>query len=98
MGLPAAKAKVRECRNCGCTEEDCSGCIAKTGKPCRWVERDLCSACVTWCACGKHIGPIHPRIKCAKCGNQKCWECCQSGRMDLQREQVLRTAASVGGA
>lgn len=35
----------RVCRTCGCTEADCSQCIAKTGQPCSWVERDLCSAC-----------------------------------------------------
>lgn len=34
------------CRVCGCTEDDCSGCIEKTGEPCSWVEADLCSACV----------------------------------------------------
>lgn len=34
------------CRVCGCTDADCSGCIARTGAPCSWVERDLCSACV----------------------------------------------------
>lgn len=33
------------CRVCGCTDVDCSGCIAKTGEPCHWVEPDLCSAC-----------------------------------------------------
>lgn len=33
------------CRVCGCTDEDCSQCIEKTGEPCRWVEADLCSAC-----------------------------------------------------
>ena len=33
------------CRRCGCTEDDCSSCIAKTGEPCHWVEDDLCSAC-----------------------------------------------------
>lgn len=37
---------VRKCRVCGCTEEDCSQCIKKTGKACHWVEQDLCSACV----------------------------------------------------
>jgi len=36
----------RKCRMCGCTDEDCTQCIEKTGKPCRWVEPDLCSACV----------------------------------------------------
>lgn len=36
---------VRKCRACGCTDDDCSGCIARTGMPCSWVEHDLCSAC-----------------------------------------------------
>ena len=35
----------RACRVCGCTDEDCSGCIERTGEPCYWVEEDLCSAC-----------------------------------------------------
>src|ERR671913_460555 len=34
-----------KCRVCGCTDADCSGCVAKTGLPCSWVENDLCSAC-----------------------------------------------------
>lgn len=34
------------CRICACTDMDCSGCIEKNGHPCRWVEPDLCSACV----------------------------------------------------
>lgn len=33
------------CRKCGCTDTDCAGCIERTGAPCSWVERDLCSAC-----------------------------------------------------
>jgi hypothetical protein len=36
---------VRRCRECGCTDEDCSQCVARTGRPCTWVEPDLCSAC-----------------------------------------------------
>ena len=39
-------AAVRKCRVCGCTDEDCSQCVEKTGEPCYWVEDDLCSACV----------------------------------------------------
>jgi hypothetical protein len=35
----------RKCRVCGCTDGDCSGCILRTGKPCHWIEPDLCSAC-----------------------------------------------------
>jgi hypothetical protein len=37
----------RRCRVCNCTDEDCSQCIQRTGKPCTWVEADLCSACQT---------------------------------------------------
>ncbi len=37
--------KKRTCRICGCTDDDCSQCIEKTGVPCHWVEKDLCSAC-----------------------------------------------------
>lgn len=33
------------CRGCGCTDEDCSQCVERTGTPCHWVEPDLCSAC-----------------------------------------------------
>lgn len=36
-----------ECRECGCTDNDCRGCIERTGIPCHWVEHDLCSACVS---------------------------------------------------
>ena len=35
----------RTCRVCGCTNEDCTGCLQRTGKPCYWVAPDLCSAC-----------------------------------------------------
>ena len=38
-------ADERVCRVCGCTDEDCSQCIEKTGSPCHWVAPDLCSAC-----------------------------------------------------
>lgn len=33
------------CRECGCTDEDCSGCIERTGRRCYWVAPNLCSAC-----------------------------------------------------
>lgn len=35
----------RICLQCGCTEDDCSACIAATGEPCYWVSNNLCSAC-----------------------------------------------------
>ncbi len=40
-----ATTKVRRCRVCGCTEDDCSGCIERTGEPCHWIAPDLCSEC-----------------------------------------------------
>lgn len=36
----------RLCLKCGCTDYDCRHCIEKTGRPCHWVAKDLCSACV----------------------------------------------------
>lgn len=41
-----ADREGRKCRSCGCTDADRSGCVARTGRPCAWVEDDLCSACV----------------------------------------------------
>lgn len=41
----AGYSKERTCRVCGCTEDDCSQCIEKTGNPCHWIEQGLCSAC-----------------------------------------------------
>jgi hypothetical protein len=40
-----AEEAPRTCRACGCTDDDCSGCIERTGTACHWVESDLCSAC-----------------------------------------------------
>lgn len=42
---PIASSAPRSCRDCGCTDDDCTGCIERTGQPCRWVSGDLCSAC-----------------------------------------------------
>jgi hypothetical protein len=36
------------CRVCGCTDDDCSGCVERTGEPCSWVEPELCSACAVY--------------------------------------------------
>ena len=40
-------ASDRVCQVCGCTDEDCRGCIARTGEPCFWIGDDLCSACAS---------------------------------------------------
>lgn len=34
-----------ECSVCGCTDEDCSQCVERTGLPCYWAQPGLCSAC-----------------------------------------------------
>jgi len=41
-----SRLEERTCRVCGCTDYDCRQCIEKTGAPCSWVEKDLCSACL----------------------------------------------------
>ena len=38
-------AAVRACTVCGCTDDDCSRCIARTGEACHWIGPRLCSAC-----------------------------------------------------
>jgi hypothetical protein len=40
--------QVGECRVCGCTDNDCRRCIARTGIRCAWLtsKHDLCTACV----------------------------------------------------
>lgn len=54
MFAALASGALRVCRACGCTDADCSRCIAKTGEPCHWVEDDLCSACVADAAATAH--------------------------------------------
>ncbi len=34
------------CSICGCTDNDCTECIERTGKPCSWITPILCSACL----------------------------------------------------
>ena len=49
------------CRICGCTDDDCSQCVEKTGEPCSWVSPGLCSACVD------DVEEVaHPRIPCPR--------------------------------
>lgn len=44
--------EIRTCRVCGCTDNDCTQCAERTGHPCHWVAKDLCSACI-----GKEVSP-----------------------------------------
>lgn len=41
----AMAAAARSCRVCGCTDDDCQQCVEAQGRPCSWVEPDLCSRC-----------------------------------------------------
>lgn len=53
-----------KCKVCGCTQDDCQRCIAKTGRPCTWTAENLCSACVEPHAFDPH--PLNPML-CATC-------------------------------
>jgi len=39
------EAMVGTCRQCGCTDHDCTQCVQENGFPCYWAEPDLCSRC-----------------------------------------------------
>ena len=43
----ALKPEPGTCLKCGCTDNDCSGCVERTGQSCYWAdpEKTLCSAC-----------------------------------------------------
>lgn len=49
--MHAARFAGQKCRVCGCTNNDCHHCIARTGAPCSWVKHDLCSACEKCAIC-----------------------------------------------
>lgn len=38
-----------KCNRCGCTQDDCTQCVLRTGEPCFWIRLSppLCSACTT---------------------------------------------------
>lgn len=55
---PWAGADRRRCRVCRCTEGYCGQCIRRTGQPCRWVEDDLCSACLPDETAVRAAGPV----------------------------------------
>lgn len=56
------------CRRCGCTDVDCSDCVERTGLPCHWIEKDLCSACVCACGCGRELSPLPSRHQRSRMG------------------------------
>jgi hypothetical protein len=35
----------QQCAVCGCTDDDCTNCARRTGRPCYWIAINLCSAC-----------------------------------------------------
>lgn len=40
-----ATPHLGKCGRCGCTDDNCSGCVERSGQPCHWVAPNLCSAC-----------------------------------------------------
>jgi len=53
------------CKKCGCTDNDCTHCIERTGEPCFWVDsnNNLCSACFE----GEPIDDEFDFQSCANC-------------------------------
>ena len=45
--LPKLLAQAGVCRVCGCTDADCSNCIAISGVPCSWADEThtICTRC-----------------------------------------------------
>jgi hypothetical protein len=39
--------KVEKCIVCGCTDSNCSECVAVQGEPCHWVVPGVCSRCAS---------------------------------------------------
>jgi DnaJ-class molecular chaperone len=74
------------CRVCGCTDDDCSGCVERTGEPCYWAEPNLCSACVR---------RSHPRWQdCPDCGG---YGAVRERVSSLRIPVVCRTCTGRGG-
>lgn len=49
--LLAAEMRFRTpgvCKVCGCTDDDCEGCVIATGGPCSWADETdtVCTACL----------------------------------------------------
>jgi len=65
------KEEKKKCRICGCVDGDCRQCIERTGRPCYWIEDDLCSACKTTVVSLASIkggtGKTHIAILVARC-------------------------------
>ena len=61
----------RKCRICGCAEGGCRRCAEEAGRPCRWIEEDLCSACktkiVSFISSKGGVGKTNIVILLAKC-------------------------------
>lgn len=66
------------CRICGCTDDDCSQCIAATGEPCSWVEVDLCSRCADLVD-AEHF-PVESRDSFSH-----CWQCRRAFELSMSQ-------------
>lgn len=43
--LATIAPELGRCAVCDCTDDDCSGCVERTGEPCYWARPAVCSAC-----------------------------------------------------
>lgn len=44
-GRRVAASMPKACVECGCTEDDCSTCVEKSGAPCSWFNEFICTTC-----------------------------------------------------
>lgn len=81
---PKRVKPIERCRNCGCTNDDCSRCVAKTGSPCFWFEPDLCSACVPPFYLVERAGAVHLFVRLGQAQSL-----CNLWRADVEADQEL---------
>ena len=89
------KPTVRTCRVCGCTDDDCSGCIERTGLACHWVAADLCSACLSGFSVLMRVKRGTENIASVRVGN-KTYRCsCTSSELQACQGAAAKAAAAV---
>lgn len=91
------RESARSCRVCLCTDDDCSGCIARTGKPCHWVAVNLCSACAENFNTLIRIKRGSDNVASVRVGGHTYRASCTSGER-LACERVAAKAAAAVGA
>lgn len=62
--MSKSKSPSGICQICGCTQEDCTNCIERTGSPCSWTDQTetMCSACQSYINSLDQLGQISEKI------------------------------------